>query len=318
MKFLNIEEINGIHEKIEELYRNNKQLFWESVYYDYRDIDTDDIVKFEDIYELLDMCIDRINDSGIIWELEDHVINRVLEKLDFNIEDYENGYNVKDLIRDYIEIDYNLEELFNRKQIRLNLMPYQQENANQEGFELQNDLQKMIENINEEKIITKDDELKSEILHKLFSSQGYKMSDLIDETKLEKSKFLKSFKEELNNYYEDGSAFLAFLTTLGIKDYYDLKLGKKDLIFEKGTCGIFDPVLGSGSILEVELEKPFTIHFEKDDYFDLIQVDESPKYGYSVNKVYGLTQSAWTDSKTIIEEHSKDIIIKEKNKGISR
>lgn len=318
-KTLSIEELNDIHEKIENLYRNNSKLFKESVYYDYRDeIDTRDIVKCKDIYELQDRCIEIIYESGAIWELENHVLNKVLEKLDLDIKDYENGYNVEDLIRDYIEIDYNLDDLFSRSKFDVNLMPYQQENANVEGTELMYELQDIIENINEGKIITKDDEIKSESLKKLFSSQGYKISDLVDENKVNNSKFLKSFINELNNYYTNTPAFIVFLTQLDINNYYDLKNGEKDLIFEKGMCGIFDPVTGSGSILEMELEKPFTISFEKDDYFNLIQVDEFSEYGYSVNEVYGLRPSAWADSKFTMEDRSKDPIIKEKDKGKSR
>lgn len=315
-KTLSIEELNNIHEKIENLYRNNKELFKESVYYDYLDeIDTKDIVKCKDIYELEDKYIEIIDDSGVIWELEDHILNNVLEKLELNIEDYENGYNLEDLIRDYIEIDYNLDDLFSRSEFHVNLMPYQQENANCEGSELNYDLQEIIENINEGKTITKDDEFRSESLKKLFYSQGYKISDLIDDKKVDNSKFLKSFIEELNNFYEEFPSFLVFLTDLGIDDYYALKSGEKDLIFEKGMCGLFNPVTGSGSILEIELEKPFTISFEKDDYFNLIQVDGFSEYGYSVNEVYGLISSAWTDSKITMEDRSKDPIIKEKDKG---
>lgn len=316
-KTLSIEDYNDIHEKIEKLYKEDEDLFKASFVFDFRDeVDISDIVNAKDKDELVNIYLRYFYNNGYI--IEDFLVNKVLEELNINIKDYVNGYIIEDLIKDYIEIDYNLNELFNSKDIHLNLMPYQQENANVEGSELMYDLEYIISNIESEKTLFDDNKIKSEILHKLFSSQGYKISDLIDDKKVADSKFLKSFREELNNFYEDYPAFLVFLTTLGIDDYYALKSGEKDLIFEKGMCGLFNPVTGSGSILEMELEKPFTISFEKDDYFNLIQVDSFSEYGYSVNEVYGLISSAWTDSKITMEDRSKDPIIKEKDKGKSR
>lgn len=315
---LSQEKIDQISKKIKELYKNNENLFKESVYYDYRDeIDISDVVKAKNKDQLTDIYLDHLIDSGTIWNLENYVLSEVLNELNINLEDYDNGYVIEDLIRDYIQIDDNLDELFKQSEIYVNLMPYQQENANTEGTELMYDLENIMSNINSEKIIFNDDEIKSEILHKLFSSQGYQINDLIDKKKVDSSKFLKSFKNELNNYYTNTPAFIVFLTQLDINDYYDLKSGEKDLIFEEGVCGIFDPVTGSGSILEIELEKPFDISFDKDDDFNLVQVEGFSEYGYSVNEVYGLIQSAWTDSKTKIKDHTttKEKEIKIENKG---
>lgn len=318
---LSQEKIDQISKKIEELYKNNENLFKESVYYDYRDeIDISDVVKSKNKDQLTDIYLEHLIDSGTIWNLEDYVLSEVLNELNINLEDYDNGYVIEDLIRDYIQIDDNLDELFNQSEIYVNLMPYQQENANTEGSELSYDLENIRSNIEAGEIITSDNEVESEILHKLFASQGYKMSDLMDDRKVDNSKFLKSFREELVNYYEDSPAFIVFLTQLDIDSYYELKSGEKDLIFKEGICGIFDPVTGSGSTLEIELENTFDIHFKKDDDFNLIQIDGFSEYGYSVNEVYGLIQSAWSDSKTEMKEHTptKEKELKQENKGRTR
>lgn len=87
--------------------------------------------------------------------------------------------------------------------------------------------------------------------------------------------------------------FLVFLTELNLKDYYRLINNEISINFERGTCGLFDPIFGGGSILEVVLEKPFEIKaFTKDKndrfYDSWIQIEDGDCYGYSVQYIYGL------------------------------
>lgn len=95
--------------------------------------------------------------------------------------------------------------------------------------------------------------------------------------------------------------FLVFLTELNLKDYYRLINNEISIKFERGTCGLFDPVFGGGSILEVVLERSFEIKaFTKDKndrfYDSWIQIESSDCYGYSVQNIYGLSDDCYQDA----------------------
>lgn len=102
----------------------------------------------------------------------------------------------------------------------------------------------------------------------LIESQGYKIGDLNDIDKVNKSKFLKSIIREYENGYHDGE--LIFTKRMGITDalYFQGKLIDfcyepnidKNITIDKNTknLGLFNSCYGSGSLLNIELEKPVT------------------------------------------------------------
>lgn len=147
----------------------------------------------------------------------------------------------------------------------------------------------------------------------LVRSQGYKYSDaniryyldrswnLKNETELKKhnNKFLSSVENEIFNMPPGYRRTLVFLVNMTIRDYFALKEGrKKSITISKDTvCGLFNPWSGSGSTLDIKLEKDVKIN--QKNIFDLIVefVSKKNRYTYGVNDVYGLCESVWSEGK---------------------
>ena len=177
--------------------------------------------------------------------------------------------------------------------VQVNVMPGQAENLNYEGSLLCGVLEGIVDALNGEGSF--EDIPEGTVLSDLFASQGYVFADLADENKVKESAFLKSFLDEMAECYEGMPTFLVFLAEMTLQDYYSLRNRKSEMVFTKGTCGLFNPVTGSGALLELELERPFTCKVDgNDDYpFYALQVEDGPAYGYTVNSIYGLCESAW-------------------------
>lgn len=142
----------------------------------------------------------------------------------------------------------------------------------------------------------------------LFRSQGYSIYDICDRNKVSSSKFLTSFYNELNNLVLENGGFLSFLIKIDAEDYFGLLEGNNKLVFNGDTCGLFDPVRGGGSILDIELEKPFEMYVlnpNKDDMFynSWLQIAESENYGYSIVDVYGLRHDTFSESSIKIKDN---------------
>ena len=132
----------------------------------------------------------------------------------------------------------------------------------------------------------------------LIQQQGYSISDLHEP---KGNAFLESVTDEMNNF-SNVMGRLTVLTTVDYDTFIDLakaSIGKNDFYksftFGKGsTVGIFNKWLGSGSTLEIELEKPFIVPAE---YISDMQIEldrmRDHWQGYSVDEVYGLIGSAW-------------------------
>lgn len=122
-------------------------------------------------------------------------------------------------------------------------------------------------------------------------------------------KFINSCIQELENL-PSHMATLTFLVNMKLFDYFDLRdamAAEKELnnsyIFSerKGTgsitlskdtmCGLFDVWPGGGSVLEIELDKDVVLPI-KCIWKAEIETGKS-EYGYSVDSVYGLVESAW-------------------------
>lgn len=102
------------------------------------------------------------------------------------------------------------------------------------------------------------------------------------------SKFLTSVYEEiLNCGYEWGNTIVVLqeLTLKELIENTDFLVSKNNMI------GLFNCFNGSGSLLEIKLEKDFTINRENDVYD--IQVEGAKNNNYSVNDVYGLIGECW-------------------------
>jgi hypothetical protein len=113
------------------------------------------------------------------------------------------------------------------------------------------------------------------------------------------SEFIKSVAEEIDNNPSSMGmlTFLLKLTLRELLEFHSKGREKKILTIEPGTtCGLFNPYSGGGSMLGIQLAKPVRISE------DLVQIrpDSKDYFGYTVEEVYGMCRSAWTD--TLLEQ----------------
>lgn len=115
--------------------------------------------------------------------------------------------------------------------------------------------------------------------------------------------FVKSCITEWNNF-SSSMGTLTFLTSMRLFDLLDLigvqnKIKKNENkhdsdfieISKNAVCGLFDPINGGGSVLEIELDKDVKIPIKNLK----ICPEGCHMAGYDVNEVYGLVDYAWGD-----------------------
>lgn len=102
------------------------------------------------------------------------------------------------------------------------------------------------------------------------------------------------FWQELNNSI-CGANLLVFVGKVDIQDLIDNNFELKEVTIPKGnSCGLFSDSQGGGSVIEMELQKDFTVKLDvprkknltKYDSFSLL-IDKTNSY--SINQVYGVT-----------------------------
>ena len=105
------------------------------------------------------------------------------------------------------------------------------------------------------------------------------------------SGFLQSVRQEAVNTMS-GMNMLTFLCKATLGDLLNWASNKSDIRVPKSImCGLFDSWNGSGSVLEIQLEKDIVI---PKDYIRAFTVDApGSTYDYSVDDVYGLNGSAY-------------------------
>lgn len=308
-KRLSKESLSKLKELLDKDYRYDPKDFRDEIYWDYSERPNIDLISQCKTYaEYESELLDELYECN--FEYESELVDGLWQSwkgryddLFNNLSDDDERY-LYDCFLSYITIDYNVEDLINKGSLHVNIMPYQDDNLNSEGGCLHRTLDYLWKSANGS--LKDDDEyVESPVLTKLFNSQGYDLPNIDWKTD---DPFIKSFYQEMLNADIEYtySHFMVFLAEMSIEDYYKLRNGESRMIFRSGTCGIFDTVQGSGSILEVELQKPFEIDFskEEDDYFEgsRIQVENIPCYGYSVNQIYGLIGRAWADSDYNMED----------------
>lgn len=297
----------------DEKFKANPSYFEREFYWDYSDgVDISELAKYKTYEEFSDHVLEELQDYNYEYECElcDSIYDEFKDDnydLWMKLSD-EDEDEMRDYLMQYMCIDYNVEDLISRTSLYVNIMPYQDENLNCEGGDLYDPLNRLY-HVALGQTDDLDEYQSNEVLERLFTSQGYNITnDSIDWKKaLEDengSKFLKSFYQEMINADIEYTycQFLIFLAEISIEEYYGLKSGKLKMIYDGGTCGLFNPVHGSGSILEVELEKPFEIQFTGEEDFNAIQVEGVSSYGYNVNEVYGLCGEAWTGAEYQFEK----------------
>lgn len=176
----------------------------------------------------------------------------------------------------------------------------------------------------------------------LLRQQGYKQEDLLKclydpsifdpkQAELMEDPFIKSVIYELHNQTYDmgsltvlaelkGEQILPILDKLarGISIGNNNKITVNDdfsetpcLEFSEDTMlGIFNPWDGAGSVLEIALAKPFIVPISliEDVQFEGVRSRTSVNYGYTVDDVYGLIGSCWSDGSVKITDAKPDLV----------
>lgn len=111
------------------------------------------------------------------------------------------------------------------------------------------------------------------------------------------SKFLSTVCQELDNLpYTFG--VVTVLANMSMNDYAKMLQQGSEVTMPKGSMiGVFAPWNGSGSVLDIELDKDLT--FKREDIYDVQIEGATPDNGYTVNQTYGLVSSAWKKPKSI-------------------
>ena len=148
-------------------------------------------------------------------------------------------------------------------------------------------------------------------LNWLIQTQGYELTDLYDNSKVQNSPFLKSLTTEICDYQDDLSGNLAFrFPEVSFNEVFEFEDNNTNLFVKAGDnieVGIFNCVYGSGSGMQIELEKDLVIPKE------FIQVSRTGKsIGYMPADVYGYMEGETSLRKT--EEPT--IKLKEINKEV--
>lgn len=116
-------------------------------------------------------------------------------------------------------------------------------------------------------------------------------------------KFIASLASEIANSNQFNIDEFVFLTKMSVEDY--ARLGDEDatITFPAGTmCGMYNRYDGSGSVLEVELEKEITIPRFNIPELQIESRKETFGYHYNVDEVYGLTAQCWEKGKAEVHD----------------
>lgn len=148
--------------------------------------------------------------------------------------------------------------------------------------------------------------LGSPVLEELFKSQGYRIEDIFDENKVNTSKFLSSLKGEIENmspqdYWGTERGILTACIRTSVWSYLhnireDEENNDKYLLVinpnDKMRFGVFDPISGYSSELQIELEKPFK-YLLSQIYIQLDKGNES--CNHAVSGKIGGDESYWSE-----------------------
>lgn len=294
----------NLEEKVIEWLKNSYLVENKGNYFSikYEKQDYDDYIREEDVKKILEGKT-KEERYDIFWEImsehmteyEFYEINYIANEICNDLGYIKHDTEIEDILTNLIVFDYDtyLEEDYN---INL-IIDFNNQDSNSDFNNSSN-----LENC------------KNNNLYTLLKKQGYSKKDYennlkflednkneimkdkynYDFDKIEKlggSKFLTSVKEEIDNNQYEYLTSLVVLKKMTLEELINLD---KITINTENEIGLFNWHYGSGSLLEIQLEKDFVLDREKDIYH--IQVEGSKQScGYSVNEVYGLINSCWKE-----------------------
>lgn len=203
-------------------------------------------------------------------------------------------------ITGYRPLDVEMQRYGNDALIQCWIAPEQQDNHNTEGMQLAAEVRLLAAGFEDSDNTDDDDEVTS-ALGSLFTSQGYTLQDCIAHA--HDRAFPASLKQEVSEMTGQITriAFITACAYISVADLDATMRGVTDALIipaEAGNntvvpIGIFDPVTGSGSLFEIELERDWIVPLTPGilgSFFGGVHTDEdgmSGAYGYSPSHVYG-------------------------------
>ena len=284
----------------------------------------------------LSMLQDYLFENDFFMENEDYFYNEVRDTIENFLKDlYDEEYEVayenaaydeieyfQEIYQNLTTIDYNFESILSDikiEEVVIFITP--------NGEDVEDSFRdfKIFENNNgvlspsnfsettlEEALLELEDENeRPNPLNWLIQTQGYELTDLYDNSKVQNSPFLKSLTTEICDYEDDLSGNLAFrFPEVPFNEVFEFEDNNTNLFVKASDnieVGIFNCVYGSGSGMQIELEKDLVIPKE------FIQVSRTGKsIGYMPADVYGYMEGETSLRKT--EEPT--IKLKEINKEV--
>ena len=138
----------------------------------------------------------------------------------------------------------------------------------------------------------------------LLKTKGYSVEDVYDKTK--DSPFLKGLREEIWDYLGDlsGTQMIAIPESNNWAAIAQLEVDKCGIIKKGTSFGLFNGTFGSGSGLNIELEKDIIITpGDKDAKIYLVDpCYHNSSYNYSPTAVYGFSRSHYNKNLDIYEK----------------
>lgn len=252
--------------------------------YDFKEIDLSEVLKFNYVNNVLEKNLSPIED--LVDEIENDIINSFyLYEYDDTLREIINEFTedsklIEDLLFD-VDISESLivnsdrEDIYDNYQVFVDIL-LDQENLNTEGGILLSSIDMIKDHFNDKEDL--DLNQIDPITKILFKSQGYEIKELLDTDSL----FLNSFLEEINNTCYEPIVYLVH-RKISLSNIKDLLEKEVLTITTDDVIGLFNPIQGGGSIMNIELEKDIDIPL---DYVYLSN-SYSSSYGYSSVSVYG-------------------------------
>lgn len=285
--------------------KDDNGVFYREIYVDYQDTLDDRTLKKicnddhprEKLWELLDEwyrdCEWEYADNVVKWVLEDADVAELIENLDAD--------EVRELIRDQFYIRYP-DKHFLKEDVLVDLVI----DTGDMNYDFTS-------NIIGGHYDASDDSIPEEAsLLWLARQQGYKKSELkkaLADRGNSQSPLLKSIYRETLNCGSHMNA-LAFLVKMTLEEYFTLRdgidkerernksyylserTGRGYLVLSKDTtCGLYDSWNGSGSVLEIKLEKDVRLPFRC-----IASADHDGCHGYGIREIYGCGSDLWSDN----------------------
>ena len=285
--------------------KDDNGVFYREIYADYRDALDDRTLKKicnddhprEKFRELLDEWY-----CDCEWEYADNVIKHVLKDEDVielvkNLDENE----VRDLIQKQFYVRYP-EKHFLNEDVLVDLII----DTGDQNYDF-------VSNSIGGHYDASDDSIPEEAsLLWLARQQGYKKSELkkaLAGRGNSQSPLLKSIYRETLNCSSHMNA-LVFLVKMTLEEYFTLRdgidkerernksyylserTGRGYLLLSKDTtCGLYDSWNGSGSVLEIKLEKDVRLPFRC-----IASADHDGCHGYGIREIYGCGSDLWSDN----------------------